>query len=149
MTAIDDRAEVLARQLHRARIAATQIADARDRDQHSEELDAKYRSVVYLSGPDDEQLNAAESECRAYAREFRWKVLKCTRDNGDRGGLRRLIAELDDLNVHIIITYTLDMISPDQDTRDGLLAAIERSRCIVHPVSTPCRVKGPLPSGRS
>jgi hypothetical protein len=113
-------------------VTQAQIKDQRGR---------KYRSVIYLSGPDAGQLDDAETRCRAYAREFRWTVLKCTRDPGDRSALRQLIPQLDRLNVQIIVTDTLDMISADQDTRDGLLAAIERSRCIVHPVRVPCRAR--------
>lgn len=100
---------------------------------------SEYRAVIYLSGTSAEVTETAERRCRSYAHEFNWRVLKTIRDSGDRSGLRGLITELDLLDVHIILTGTLDMISPDQDSRDGLLAAIERTRCIVHPVSVPCR----------
>jgi hypothetical protein len=105
----------------------------------------EYRVVIYLSGPDADELDAAESRCRAYAGEFNWHVIESMRDCGDRTGLKRLIPRLDSLQAQIILTGTLEMISPDQDTRDGLVAAIERSRCIVHPVCSPC----PADRGRS
>jgi hypothetical protein len=98
-----------------------------------------YRAVIYLSGTSTDLLDEAERQCRSHASEFNWQVLKTIRDGGDRSGLRGLISELSDLGAHIILTETLDMVSPDQDTRDGVLAAIERSRCIVHPVTSPRR----------
>jgi hypothetical protein len=101
-----------------------------------------YRAVIYLSGGDPAQLDVAEKRCREYADEFNWHVLMSKRDNGDRSELRKLVPELTGLNIQIIVTGTLDMISADQDTRDGILAAIERSRCIVHPVCVPCRAIG-------
>jgi hypothetical protein len=107
-----------------------------------------YRAVIYLSGASAELLDEAESQCRSHASEFNWQVLKTIRDSGDRSGLRGLISELSDLGVHIILTETLDMVSPDQDTQDGVLAAIERSRCIVHPIASPCRAANVTPSGR-
>jgi hypothetical protein len=109
---------------------------------------AEYRAVIYLSGARRGLLDELERRCRSYANEFSWRIVKCIRDGGDRSGLRGLVAELNDLGVQIIITGTLDMISPDQDTRDGVLAAIERSRCIVHPVTSPCRAAAGTPSGR-
>lgn len=102
---------------------------------------AQYRAVIYLSGANATQLDDAERRCREYAREFNWQVLKSVRDNGDRSNLLRLLSELDLLAVQIIVTGNLDMISPDQDTRDDVMAAIERSRCFVHPVCISWRAR--------
>ncbi len=107
-----------------------------------------YRVVIYLSGPDVRELDEAETRCRVYADEFDWHVIEAVRDCGDRSSLRKLIARLDNMRAQIIVTGTLEMISPDQDTRDGLLAAIERSRCIVHPVSTAFQPASTMASAR-
>lgn len=100
---------------------------------------ARYRAVIYLSGANAGQLADAERRCREYAREFNWLVVKSVRDDTQRSSLRRLLSDLGRLGVQIIITGTLEMISRDQDTRDDVMAAIERSRCFVHPVCVPTR----------
>jgi hypothetical protein len=92
----------------------------------------RYRAVIYLLGQDSAQLDETEQRCRAHAAEFGWQVLRCLRDS-DGTALARLLTELSDLDVRIVLTGTLDMISPDYE------AAIERSQCIVHPVCIPCR----------
>jgi hypothetical protein len=147
VTAPDDRAEALANQLRHARIAATEIADARDLAQSgvsdAQEADSvirpAYRAVIYLHGDSRNELHEMEMRCREYAAEFGWDVQRCLRDVGDQIALRWLVALLPDLDLQIIVTGTLDMISPDQDTRDGMMAAIERSRVLVHPVCSPAR----------
>jgi DNA invertase Pin-like site-specific DNA recombinase len=98
---------------------------------------AEYRAIIYLRGTQDEQLNRAEQRCRNYAGRFGWHVLESIRDHGDHTSLSQLLPRISRLETQIILTDTLDMISPDQGTRDDLMMLIERSECIVHPVTTP------------
>jgi hypothetical protein len=100
---------------------------------------ADYRAVIYLCATEENQLDDAERRCREYAGRFGWHVLESIRDHGGSAGLDQLLSKVSGLGVQIIVTDTLDMISPDQGTRDNLMMAIERSQCIVHPVSAPSR----------
>jgi hypothetical protein len=93
----------------------------------------EYSAVIYLSGADQKQLGDAERCCRAYASRFGWRVLESIHDNSPG----QLLPKAMDLGPHIILTGTLDMISPDQKTRDDLMMFLERAECIVHPISTP------------
>jgi hypothetical protein len=95
----------------------------------------EYSAVIYLSGIDGKQLDDTERCCRAYASRFGWHVLESIRDTS-RG---QLLAKAASLGAQIILTGSLDMISPDPDTRDDLMMALERAECIVHPLNTPCR----------
>jgi hypothetical protein len=100
---------------------------------------AEYRAVIYLCGTDEKGLDDAERRCREYAGRFGWPVVESIRDHGGSAGLDQFLSKVSGPGVQIIVTDTLDMISPDQGTRDNLMMVIERSQCIVHPVSAPCR----------
>ena len=50
------------------------------------------------------------------------------------------------LRARIILTDTLDMLSPDPGVRDRFMEAVERQQCIVHPLNVP--VWGPLETQR-
>jgi DNA-binding XRE family transcriptional regulator len=50
------------------------------------------------------------------------------------------------LRAQMIVTDTLDMLSPDPGIRCGFMEAIERQQCIVHPVKMP--PKRPAQGGR-
>jgi len=95
---------------------------------------AELRSVIYLRGTDGGQLDAAEQRCGEYARKFGWQVMGSVRDSNDGAELRQLLTKVPELGIEIIITGSLDMISPEQSVRDELLATIERRQCIVQPV---------------
>ena len=43
------------------------------------------------------------------------------------------------LRAQMIVTDTLDILSPVPGVRDGFMEAIERQQCIVHPVNMPPR----------
>lgn len=96
---------------------------------------AGYTAVIYLSGTDGKELDDAEQCCREYAGRFGWHVLKSIRDTSPG----RLLANAATPGAHIILTGSPDMISPDQDRRNYLVMALERTGCIVHPLSRPCR----------
>ena len=55
------------------------------------------------------------------------------------GDLNQVVLKVSKLRAQIIVTDTLDMLSPDAAVRDGFMEAIERQQCIVHPVSMPAR----------
>jgi hypothetical protein len=95
---------------------------------------AGQRAVIYLRGTGRGQLDDAEKRCGEYAQRFGWQVLKSVRDANDGSGLGQLLMQVNELRIQIIITGSLDMISPDQSIRDDLMATIERSQCIVQPV---------------
>jgi hypothetical protein len=96
---------------------------------------ADYSAVIYLRGPDEKQLDTAERRCREYAGRFGWHVLESIHDTSTG----QLLTQAASLGAQIILTDTLDMISPDQDTRDDLMMFLKRAECIVHPLTTPCR----------
>jgi hypothetical protein len=96
---------------------------------------AEYSAVIYLSGIDTKQLDDAERCCRDYANRFGWRVLESIHDTSPGQLLARAIS----LNPQIILTSTLDMISPDPDTRDDLMMTMERAEYIIHPVNTASR----------
>jgi hypothetical protein len=95
----------------------------------------KYSAMIYLSGTDGQQLDDAERCCRDYAGRFGWNVMGSIRDSSPG----QLITKAADRGAQIILTGSLDMISPDQHTRDNLIMTLERAGCIVHPLSTPGR----------
>ena len=84
---------------------------------------------------DTKQLDDAERRCRDYANRFGWRVLESIHDTSPGQLLPKAIG----LKPQIILTSTLDMISPDQDTRDDLMMTMERAECIIHPVNTASR----------
>jgi hypothetical protein len=96
---------------------------------------AEYSAVIYLSGIDDKQLDDAEQCCRDYASRFGWQVLESIRATSPGQQLTKAAS----LGAQIILTGSLDMISPDQGTRDDLMTALERAECIIHPLNPPCR----------
>jgi DNA-binding XRE family transcriptional regulator len=101
---------------------------------------AKMRVVIYLRGEDDGELDDAEKRCGGHADRFGWQVLDVTRHKAQTaGGLSQLVLKVSKLRVQIIVTDTLDMLSPDAAVRDGFMEAIERQQCIVHPVNMPPR----------
>jgi hypothetical protein len=95
----------------------------------------EYSAVIYLSGMDTKQLDDAERCCRDYANRFRWRVLESIHDTSPG----QLLAKAIGLKPQIILTSTLDMISPDPHTRDDLMMTMERAECIIHPVNTASR----------
>ncbi len=100
---------------------------------------AEYGAVIYVRGMDQEQLDDAERRCREYAARFGWHVLESIRDNGAATISSDILAKACRPGVHILLTGTSDMISPDRGTRDDLILAIEGTGCMVHPLTTPCR----------
>lgn len=95
----------------------------------------RYTAVIYLCGTDSKELNDAEQRCRDYAAQFGWHVLKTIRDTTPG----RLLGRMASRGSHIILTGSPEMISPDQNARDGLVMALERAGYLVHHLSTPCR----------
>lgn len=101
---------------------------------------AKMRVVIYLCGEDDGKLDDAEKQCGEYADRFGWQVLEVIRHRAEVPGvLGQLVMKVKRLRAQIIVTDTLDMLSPDPGVRDGFMEAIERQQCIVHPVNMPRR----------
>jgi hypothetical protein len=94
---------------------------------------AEYSAVIYLCGTDGKQLDDAERRCRDYADRFGWHVLESIHDTSPGQQLAKAASH----GAQIILTGTLDMISPDQTTRDDLMMALERTECIIHPVGAP------------
>jgi DNA-binding XRE family transcriptional regulator len=98
---------------------------------------AKMRIVIYLRSEDDGELDDAEKRCSEHAERFGWQVLDVIRHKaGTASDLSRLVLKVSKLRAQIIVTDTLDMLSPDAAVRDGFMEAIERKQCIVHPVNT-------------
>jgi DNA-binding XRE family transcriptional regulator len=109
-------------------------------DEHEERAMAKMRVVIYLRGEDDGELGDAEKRCIEHAERFGWQVLDVTRHKAETAGdLGQLVLKVSKLRAQIIVTDTLDMLSPDAAIRDGFMEAIERQQCIVHPVNMPPR----------
>jgi DNA-binding XRE family transcriptional regulator len=98
---------------------------------------AKMRVVIYVCSGDDGKLDDAEKECGEYAERFGWQVLEVIRHKGEVGDLSQLVLKVNKLRAQIIVTDTLEMLSPDQGVRDNFMEAIERQQCIVHPVNMP------------
>jgi hypothetical protein len=100
---------------------------------NSHDSKTEYSAVIYLSGMDRKQLDDTERCCRDYANRFGWRVLESIQDTSPG----QLLAKAIGLRPQIILTGTLDMISPDQSTRNDLMMSLERAQCIIHPVTTP------------
>jgi DNA-binding XRE family transcriptional regulator len=101
---------------------------------------AKMRVVIFLCGDDDGKLDESGKQCSEHAERFGWHVLEVIRHKAAMpGNLNRLVTKVSKLRAQIILTDTLDMLSPDPDIRDGFMEAIERQQCIVHPVNMPPR----------
>ena len=100
---------------------------------------AKMRVVIYLCSGDDGKLDDAEKQCSEYAERFGWQVLEVIRHKSEVGDLSQLVLKVSKLRAQIIVTDTLEMLSPDQGVRDNFMEAIERQQCIVHPVNMPVR----------
>lgn len=101
---------------------------------------AKMRVVIYLRGEDDGKLDDAEKQCGEYADRFGWQILEVIRHRPQaHSGLSQLVMKVSKLKAQIIVTDSLDMLSPDASVRDGFMEAIERQQCIVHPINTPPR----------
>ena len=104
---------------------------------------AEMRVVIFLCGDDDGKLDESEKQCSKHAERFGWHVLEIIRHQAAMpGNLSHLMMKVSKLRAQIIVTDTLDMLSPDSDVRDGFMRAIERQQCIVHPVNTP--IWGPV-----
>jgi len=101
---------------------------------------AEMRVVIFLCGDDDGKLDESEKKCSEHAERFGWHVLEVIRHKtATPGELSRLVTKVSKLRAQIILTDTLDMLSPDPDIRDGFMEAIERQQCIVHPLNMPPR----------
>ena len=99
---------------------------------------AKMRVVIYLCGDDDGKLDDSEKQCSEHAERFGWQVLEVIRHKAETpGDLSQLVMKVSKLRAQMIVTDTLDMLSPDPGIRDGFMEAIERQQCIVHPVNMP------------
>jgi DNA-binding XRE family transcriptional regulator len=99
---------------------------------------AEMRVVIYLCGDDDGKLDDSEKQCSEHAERFGWQVLKVIRHKAQTpGDLSQLVMKVSKLRAQMIVTDTLDMLSPDPGIRDGFMEAIERQQCIVHPVNMP------------
>ena len=104
---------------------------------------AKMRVVIYLCGDDDGKLDDSEKQCSEHAERFGWQVLEVIRHKAETpGDLSRLVMKVSKLRAQMIVTDTLDMLSPDPGIRDGFMEAIERQQCIVHPVNMPPHASG-------
>jgi DNA-binding XRE family transcriptional regulator len=109
---------------------------------------AKMRVVMYLCGEEDGDLDEAEKRCSEHAERFGWQVLEVIRHKAESAsGLSQLVMKVSKLRAQIIVTDTLDMLSPDPAVRDGFMEAIERQQCIVHPVDMPPRHATAAPEG--
>lgn len=95
----------------------------------------RYTAVIYLCGTDNKELDDAEERCRDHAAQFGWHVLKTIRDTTPG----RLLRSMASRGSQIILTDSPEMISPDPNTRDSLVSALERAGYVVHHLSTPCR----------
>lgn len=101
---------------------------------------AEMRVVIFLCGDDDGRLDESEKRCSEHAERFGWQVLEVIRHKtAAPGALSRLVMKVSKLQAQVILTDTLDMLSPDPDARDGFMEAIERQQCIVHPLNMPPR----------
>ena len=99
---------------------------------------AEMRVVIYLRGDDDGKLDDAEKQCSEHAERFGWQILEVIRHKVETAGdLSRLVMKVSKLRAQMIVTDTLDMLSPDPGIRDGFMEAIERQQCVVHPVNMP------------
>jgi DNA-binding XRE family transcriptional regulator len=99
---------------------------------------AQMRVVIFLCGDDDGRLDESEKKCSKYVERFGWQVLEVIRHKAATpGNLSQLVMKVSKLRAQIIVTDTLDMLSPDPDVRDGFMEAIERQQCIVHPLNMP------------
>jgi DNA-binding XRE family transcriptional regulator len=108
----------------------------------------KMHVVMYLCGDDDGRLDDAEKQCSEHAERFGWQVLEVIRHKAKTpGDLSQLVMKVSKLRAQMIVTDTLDMLSPDPGIRDGFMEAIERQQCIVHPVNMPPRHPAESPEG--
>lgn len=99
---------------------------------------AKMRVVIFLCGDDDGKLDESEKKCSEHAERFGWQVLEVIRHKAATSGeLSRLVMKVSKLRARIILTDTLDMLSPDPGVRDRFMEAVERQQCIVHPLNVP------------
>jgi DNA-binding XRE family transcriptional regulator len=99
---------------------------------------AQMRVVIFLCGDDDGRLDESEKKCSKHAERFGWHVLEVIRRKAATPGeLSRLVLKVSKLRARIILTDTLDMLSPDPGVRDRFMEAIERQQCIVHPLNVP------------
>ena len=99
---------------------------------------AEMRVVIFLCGDDDGRLDESEKKCSEHAERFGWHVLEVIRHKAATPGeLSRLVMKVSKLRARIILTDTLDMLSPDPGVRDRFMEAIERQQCIVHPLNVP------------
>jgi len=97
----------------------------------------EYPAVIYLRKTENTNLDDAERRCREYARRFGWPIVESIHDKGADISPSRLLTIASQLGAQIILTDTLDMIAPDEDTRDEVMMAMERAEYIIHPVNTP------------
>jgi DNA-binding XRE family transcriptional regulator len=117
-------------------------------DELEDRVMAKMRVVIYLCGENDGELDDAEKRCSEHAERFGWQVLDVTRHKaGTAADLSQLVLKVSKLRAQIIVTDTLDMLSPNTAARDGFMEAIERKQCIVHPVNTLPRRTTAAPAG--
>jgi DNA-binding XRE family transcriptional regulator len=99
---------------------------------------AQMRVVILLCGDDDGKLDESEKKCSKHAERFGWHVLEVIRHKASTPGeLSRLVMKVSKLRARIILTDTLDMLSPDPGVRDRFMEAVERQQCIVHPLNVP------------
>ncbi len=100
------------------------------------------RAVIYVRGDDDGVVREAELRCDEYAARFGWSVQESIYAPGSDTSLSALIGTISELDIGIILTGSLDMISPDQETRDRLMMLIERRGMIIHPISVLAQLAG-------
>ena len=102
-----------------------------------------YPAVIYLRNTGNTSLDDAERRCREYAHQFGWPVVESIHDNGTNISPGHLLTIASQLGAQIILTDTLDMIAPDEDTRDDLMTAMERAEYIIPPSAHPAAHDGP------
>ena len=103
-------------------------------------INREYPAVIYLRKTGNTSLDDAERRCVNTPHRFGWPVAESIRDKeGANISPGHPLTIASQLGAQIILTDTLDMIAPGQDTRDDLMMTMERAECIVHPVNTPSR----------
>jgi hypothetical protein len=102
-------------------------------------IKSDYPAVIYLRNTGNTSLDDAEHRCREYAHRFGWPIVESIRDSGANISPDHLLTIASQLGAQVILTYTLDMIAPDQDARDDLMMTMERAEYILHPVNNPSR----------
>lgn len=96
----------------------------------------RYSALIYVCGTESATLEEAERRCLDYAARFRWAITGTIHTHEIPANPGFLLSKAHELGAQIIVTDTLDMLSPDPATRDSLMMDIERAQYILHPLTT-------------